>query len=258
MLVDSHCHLDLLARKDDTPDLPELLQAARSRGVGRFLCVCVSLDDFPAMYAGIEGQPDVYASVGVHPLQPAGASCDTNRLREYAARERIVAIGETGLDYHYEGCTAAEQRERFCTQLQLATELRLPVIVHTREAREDTLACIRAHTDPAIGGVLHCFTEDFEMAVAAIEMGFYISFSGILTFRNAESLRDTARRLPLDRILVETDSPWLAPVPHRGRTNQPQYVCEVAACLADLHGTGVDEVARITTANCRRLFGLGL
>lgn len=258
MLVDSHCHLDLLARKEDMPGLPDLLGAARSRGVHRFLCVCVSLNDFPAMYAGIADQPDVYASVGVHPLQPAGASCDVDRLREYAARDRIVAIGETGLDYHYEGCTAEEQRERFATQLRLATELRLPVIVHTREAKEDTLDCIRAHTDPAVGGVLHCFTEDLDMAEQALELGFYISFSGILTFRNAQTLRETARRLPLERILVETDAPWLAPVPFRGRTNEPQYVREVAACLADLHGKEVAEVARVTTENCRRLFGLGL
>ncbi len=258
MLVDSHCHLDLLNQKDDTPEISVLLAAARERGVGRFLCVCVNLPDFPRMQGLVLAEPDVYASVGVHPLQPAGASCDPDLLREFAAHERIVAIGETGLDYHYEGCSRAEQLERYTSQLRLATELRLPVIVHTREAREDTLACLAEHSDPAVGGVLHCFTEDLDMAERALEIGFYISFSGILTFRNAADLRETARRLPLDRVLVETDSPYLAPVPHRGKTNEPQYVCEVAACLAQLHGLDVDEIARVTTDNCRRLFGMGL
>ncbi len=256
--MDSHCHLDLLAQKDDVPELPVLLQAARERGVGRFLCVCVNQESFPAMLARIESEPDVYASVGVHPLQPSGAPCDPEVLRAHASGDRVVAIGETGLDYHYDGCSPEDQRERFTTQLRLATELRLPVIVHTRKAKEDTLACLSAHVDPGVGGVLHCFTEDFDMAEQALELGFYISFSGILTFRNARELRETARRLPLERILVETDSPWLAPVPHRGQTNQPKFVREVADCLAELHGVNAEEVARITTRNCRQLFGLGL
>lgn len=258
MLVDSHCHLDLLREKLGAVAVAGLLDAARARGVQRFLSVCVNLDDFPRLLETVEPEPDVFASVGVHPLQPAGACCDAEKLKELAAHPRVVAIGETGLDYHYDGCSPAEQRQRFETQLEVAGELGLPVIVHTRAAREDTLACLRAHGNPAAGGVLHCFTEDRAMAEAAIELGFYVSFSGILTFRNAGDLRETARHLPLERLLVETDAPYLAPVPHRGKTNEPQFVCEVAACLAELRGLPVDQLARITSENCERLFNINI
>ncbi|MGM0693194.1 MAG: TatD family hydrolase [Pseudomonadota bacterium] len=260
MFVDSHCHLDRLDPRTHDGDLAAALDAARAREVRQFLAIAVTLEDLPDLAEIARTHDDVVISAGVHPLHSVAEEPSVTAIKEAADRFSAVAIGECGLDYHYldktpESVPSREvQLERFRRQLVAASELELPVIIHTRDAREDTLALIREHADPAVGGVLHCFTEDLDMAREAVRHGFYISLSGIVTFRNAESLRELARRLPLDRLLIETDSPYLAPVPHRGKPNEPAWVVEVAECIADARGISVAEVAAQTTANFYRLF----
>ncbi|MDR9440869.1 MAG: TatD family hydrolase [Halomonas sp.] len=260
MFVDSHCHLDRLDPETHGGDLAAALDAARARNVRQFLAIAVTLEDMPSLAEIARTHDDVVISAGVHPLHCVAEEPSVAVIKEAAERFGAVAIGECGLDYHYldkapDSVPAREvQRERFRRQLVAASELELPVIIHTREARDDTLALIREHTDSAVGGVLHCFTEDMDMAREAVRHGFYISLSGIVTFRNAESLRDLARGLPLDRLLIETDSPYLAPVPHRGKPNEPAWVVEVAECIADARGISVAEVAAQTTSNFYRLF----
>lgn len=198
---------------------------------------------------------DVVIAAGLHPLHTAAKEPQVQDIVEVADRYAAVAIGESGLDYHYRDTVPPEvQYARFERHLLAARELALPIVVHTREAQDDTLALLRQHTDPGIGGVLHCFTEDLDMAREAVRLGMYISFSGIVTFANAKALREVARQIPLDRILIETDSPYLAPVPYRGKPNEPAWVVKVAECLADLRGISVDEVAMQTTANFYHLF----
>ncbi|EIK53918.1 putative deoxyribonuclease [Stutzerimonas stutzeri TS44] len=256
MLVDSHCHLDRLDLAAHGGSLDAALDAARAYGVGHFLCIGVSADNAAAVKAIAERHADVDCSIGVHPLdlQPQ-AQPALDWLLDELAHPRVVAIGETGLDYHYEPQAAERQRESFRLHLQAAQITGKPVIVHTREARADTLALLREAALPQ-AGVLHCFTEDWDMARAALDLGFYISLSGIVTFRNADALRDVARRIPADRLLVETDAPYLAPVPHRGRPNLPQYVREVAEFLAQWRDVPFERFAEQTTANFRRLFPL--
>ncbi|WP_290793087.1 TatD family hydrolase [Halomonas sp.] len=260
MFVDSHCHLDRLDPATHGGDLAATLDAARTRGVKQFLAIGVTLEALPGVAAIAREHDDVVLSAGIHPLHLVAEEPGIEAIREAAERFGAVAIGECGLDYHYldkapEKVPSRDvQRERFRRQLIAATELELPVIIHTREAREETLELIRQHTDPAIGGVLHCFTEDLDMAREAVRLGFYISLSGIVTFRNAEALREVARRVPLDRLLIETDSPYLAPVPHRGKPNEPAWVVEGAECIAAERGISVEEVAMQTTANFYRLF----
>ncbi|WPP46021.1 TatD family hydrolase [Pseudomonas sp. AN-1] len=256
MLVDSHCHLDRLDLKAHGGSLDAALAAARSRGVGRFLCIGVSADNASAVRQLAETYLDVYCSIGVHPLDlEPGSQPALDWLLHELAHPRVVAIGETGLDYHYQPEAAALQREGFALHLEAARQTGKPVIVHTREARADTLAMLR-EADLAQAGVLHCFTEDWAMARAALDMGYYISLSGIVTFRNAEALREVARQVPADRLLVETDAPYLAPVPHRGKPNLPEYVRDVAEFLATLRGVSCEVLAAQTTANFERLFPL--
>ncbi|HTO19251.1 MAG TPA: TatD family hydrolase [Pseudomonas sp.] len=254
MLVDSHCHLDRLDLSAHEGSLDAALQAARERDVGHFLCIGVSAANAAAVRELSQRYGDVDCSVGVHPLdlQP-GAEPALDWLLAELAHPHVVAIGETGLDYHYEPEAAQLQQASFRLHLQAARITGKPVIVHTRAAREDTLALLR-EADLPQAGVLHCFTEDWEMARAALDLGFYISLSGIVTFRNADSLREVARQVPADRLLVETDAPYLAPVPHRGKPNLPQYVREVAEFLAELRGVSYATLAEQTTANFRRLF----
>lgn len=254
MFVDSHCHLDRLDLSTLGGDLASALEAARQRDVRQFLAVAVTLEDVPALAALSREHADVVISAGVHPLHEVAEEPTVDAIKACAENHAAVAIGETGLDYHYRNVSPEVQQERFRRHLIAATELELPVIVHTRDAQADTLALIREHTDPAVGGVLHCFTEDLDMAREAVRHGFLISLSGIITFRNAESLRELARRIPLDRLLIETDSPYLAPVPYRGKSNQPAWVVEVAECIAVERGISIDEVAMQTTANFYRLF----
>ena len=256
MLIDSHCHLDRLDLSAHGGSLDAALAAARGRGVGHFLCIGISADNAAAVKALSERYADVDCTVGVHPLdlQP-GVAPALDWLLAELNHPHVVAIGETGLDYHYEPEAAELQRQAFRLHLQAAQLTGKPVIVHTREARADTLALLREAALPQ-AGVLHCFTEDWPMAKAALDLGFYISLSGIVTFRNADALRDVARQVPADRLLIETDAPYLAPIPHRGKPNLPEYVRDVAEFLAPLHGVDVDTLAEQTTQNFQRLFPL--
>ncbi|WP_406667733.1 TatD family hydrolase [Gallaecimonas sp. GXIMD1310] len=252
MLVDSHCHLDRL-KLNDGDNLSDALQRAGQRGVDGFLCVSVTLETFPQMLAQIADQPRVVASCGVHPLNQEQTQ-QLQALASLSTHPKVVAIGETGLDYFYAPETKALQQASFRHHIQVARERQLPLIIHTRDAKDDTLGILREEQGQEAGGVLHCFTEDLDMARQAIDLGFYISISGIVTFRNAEALREVVRALPLERLLVETDSPYLAPVPHRGKSNEPQYVREVAEFIASLKGVSLETLAAATTANFFRCF----
>ena len=257
VLIDSHCHLDRL--NTDKATLAEQLDAARSRGVQAFLCVGIALESLQSMLDIVAPYDDVYASAGMHPLELDGEEAevvDRDLLVRWASDDRIVAVGETGLDYHYQAETANQQRESFALHLQVACEVDKPVIVHSRAARDDTIELLACYT-PARTGVMHCFTEDWAMASKALDLGFYISFSGIVTFKNAGDLRDVAKKVPADRLLVETDAPYLAPVPYRGKPNQPAYVREVAECIAALRDIPLPQLAEQTSANFQRLFGVG-
>lgn len=254
MLIDSHCHLDMLDLSRHEDSLDNVIEAARGCNVEKMLCVCVDLSKFDSMYQTAERFDSVWFSAGIHPLHIAESPFDREHLARLAANPRVVALGETGLDYYYSTDTVEQQQESFAGHLQLAGDLDLPVIVHTRSAREDTIRLIRDHGNTDSAGVLHCFTESMEMAKAALDLGYMISFSGIISFRNAAELREVVKAVPLDRMLVETDSPYLAPVPFRGKQNQPAYVAEVAACVAELKGIPVEQVAEQTTANFHQLF----
>lgn len=256
MLIDSHCHLDRLDLTAHGGSLDNALNAARARGVGKFLCIGVDAANAPVVKQLSEQHSDVWCSVGIHPLDLSRSEpTDLAWLMRELNHPRVVAIGETGLDYHYEPDNASLQRASFDYHLQAARETGKPVIIHTREARKDTLDMLR-DADLSETGVLHCFTESWEMARAALDMGYYISLSGIVTFRNAEALREVAKKIPADRLLVETDAPYLTPVPYRGKPNEPQFVCEVATFLADLRGEQLESLWENTTANFHRLFPL--
>lgn len=250
-LVDSHCHLDF---PELAKDLPALLANMAAGGVGQALCVGVSLENFPRVRALAEAHPQLVASVGVHPDHQEGEEPTAERLLDLAAHPKVVAIGETGLDYYRLTGDLEWQRERFRTHIRAARRAGKPLIIHTREAAADTLALMREEGAGEAGGVMHCFTETWEVARAALDLGFFISFSGIVTFRSAVALREVARQVPLDRLMVETDAPYLAPVPHRGKLNQPAYVRHVAEEVARIRGMGLEAVAEATTANFRKLF----
>ncbi|SDZ82589.1 TatD family hydrolase [Microbulbifer marinus] len=254
MLVDSHCHLDRLKLDKFDGDLDDVLNLARSRGVGKFLCVGISLENVDRVVELAGQYEDVVCSVGVHPLDVESGLAGVDELIEMAQKPNVVALGETGLDYYYSTETKEVQQQSFIAHLQAAGRAGLPVIVHTRDARADTIELIRAHGDCDHAGVLHCFTESWDMAKAALDLNYYISLSGIVTFKNAEELRDVARKVPLERLLVETDSPYLAPVPYRGKPNIPAYVREVAEFIAELRGMPFEQLAEITTENFYRLF----
>ena len=259
MYIDSHCHLDRLDLRPYGGDFARLMEATFESGVSHLLCVGIDLERYSAMRALAEPFPNVAISVGVHPNAesggPAVAEPTVEGLVVLAADPRVVAIGETGLDYFHGGADVEPQKERFRTQIAAAHACRKPLIVHTRDAREDTIRILREERARDLGGVLHCFTEDWDMARQGLDLGFHVSFSGIVTFKSAAPLREVARRVPLDRLLIETDSPYLAPVPHRGKANEPRHVAYVAACIAELRGLPVEELAAITGANYLRLFG---
>ncbi len=255
MFIDSHCHINFSTFADR---LPELFARMADNQVTHALCVSVSLPDFPQVLGMAEQYPHIYASVGVHPDYEDTPEPTVEQLVELADHPKIVAIGETGLDYFRLEGNLGWQRERFRTHIRASRETGKPLIIHTRSASEDTLRIMReegASVDAGgVAGVLHCFTESLEMARAAIEMGFYISFSGIVTFKNARELQAVAKELPLERILIETDAPYLAPVPFRGKTNEPGFVVHVAEYLAQLKGVPLEQVARQTTENFFELF----
>jgi len=258
MLVDSHCHLDRIDLTPYAGDFAALLAATRAAGVGHSLCVSIDLAAYPAMLALVEPHAEVSVSVGVHPNERDTVEPDPDTLVDLARHPKNVAIGETGLDYYHGKGDLAWQRERFRRHVAAARLAHKPLIIHSRDARADTLAILREERASEVGGVMHCFTEDWDTAARAMNLGFHISFSGILTFKSADELREVARRVPDDRLLVETDSPYLAPVPHRGKPNEPRHVVHVAALLAELRDTDVETIAAMTTANFARLFGVPL
>lgn len=250
-LVDSHCHLDYEPLHEQ---IDEVLGRARDNGVGYLLCVGVTIEAFPAVQAIARAHPHVFASVGVHPNEREGNDPQAEELVALADDPRVVAIGETGLDYYRSEGDLTWQQDRFRRHIRAANEAHKPLIIHTREAAEDTLRLMREEGAGEAGGVMHCFTESWEVARSALDLGFYISFSGIITFKTAEALREVARKVPADRLLIETDAPYLAPVPYRGKTNEPAYVRHVAECLAGVRGTTLADIAGLTTRNFFELF----
>jgi len=251
MLIDSHCHLDF---PELSGALPSVFEVMRENGVAGALCVSVTLEDFPKVLALAEEHEQLFASVGVHPDYPDLREPSVAELVDLAQHPKVVAIGETGLDYYRLTGDLEWQRERFRVHIRAARKAGKPLIIHTRSAAADTLRLMREEGAAEAGGVMHCFTESWEVARDAMDMGFYISFSGIVTFRNATELKEVARRVPLDRMLVETDSPYLAPMPFRGKTNQPGWVRHVAVEVARLQGRDFAEVSAATTANFFNLF----
>jgi TatD DNase family protein len=263
MFVDSHCHLSYPELKDQ---VPEILQAMRAAQVDRALCICTTLEEFDAVHQLALAHPNIWATVGVHPDNEGVSEPDLEQLVERASRPRVVAIGETGLDYYQMesrkgGRTIADldwQRERFRTHIRAARQVRKPLVIHTRDSAADTLRLLREEGEDGssaqAGGVFHCFSENLEIARQVLDMGYYISFSGILTFKKAEALREVAAYVPLERMLIETDSPYLAPVPFRGKTNSPAYVPYVAAQIAQLRHCEIAQIAEVTSRNFEHLF----
>jgi TatD DNase family protein len=253
VLVDSHCHLNF---PELAADIDGVLARMQTAGVMHALCICVNMRDFPEVLGLAERFPNIYASAGVHPDQPPGMEPTVDELVELARHPRVIAIGETGLDYYREAGDPTWQRERFRTHIRAALASRKPLIIHTRAAAEDTLAIMIEEGAATVGGIMHCFTESLDVARRAIELNFYISISGIVTFRNAQALKAVVQALPLEALLIETDSPYLAPVPFRGKPNEPAYVRHVAEEVARLKDVPLSVVAERTTANFFSLFDM--
>jgi len=253
MLVDSHCHLDF---PELAANLDEILANMQQHGVSHALCICVNLENFPQVLALAEAHPNLYASVGVHPDYEDVHEPTADELAALAAHPKVLAIGETGLDYYRLKGDLEWQRQRFRTHIRAARKAGKPLVIHTREAAADTLRLMAEENAAAVGGIMHCFTENIEVAEQALAMNFHLSFSGIVTFKNAKQVKAVARATPLDRILIETDSPYLAPAPHRGKTNQPAYVRHVAEEIAKLKDISIEEVERQTTRNFFALMNL--
>nr|MBL8410424.1 TatD family hydrolase [Dechloromonas sp.] len=251
MLVDSHCHLDF---PDLAARLPDVLGRMQQNGVGMALCIGVNLEDFPRVLALAEADDRLYATVGVHPEYTDVADPSEDELVALAAHPKVVAIGETGLDYYWQKDKPEWQRARFRNHIRAARRCGKPLVVHTRDSAEDTIRLMAEEGADTVGGVMHCFTENWDIARQALDLGFYISFSGIVTFKNAAIVKEVARNCPLDRILVETDSPYLAPVPYRGKPNEPAYVLHVAEEIARLRDLPLDTVIAATTDNFFNLF----
>ena len=251
MLVDSHCHLDF---PDLASRLPEILSRMQAKQVGYAACIGVNLEDFPKVLAIANSDPRLFATVGVHPEYTDVEEPDESMLVSLGAHPKVIAIGETGLDYYWHKDQPEWQRNRFRTHIRAAKQLNKPLVIHTRDSASDTLCLLREEGAEQAGGVMHCFTESWDVARQALDLGFYISFSGIVTFKNALTIKEVAKQTPLDRILVETDAPYLAPVPYRGKTNEPSYVFHVAEEIARLRGLTVEEVAEVTTDNFFKLF----
>ena len=251
MLVDSHCHInfpDLAAR------MPEVLANMAANGVSHAMVIGVSKPKYPEVLALAEAHANLFATVGIHPDDPDAEEFSEDELVAHAAHPKVVGIGETGLDYHWCQGDLAWQHERFAVHIRAARRTGLPLVIHTRSSAQDTVRLMREHGADAVGGVMHCFTESWDIARLALDLGFYISLSGIVTFKNAAVVKEVAQKVPLDRLLVETDSPYLAPVPFRGKPNEPAYVPYVAAEIARLRGIDVETVASATSANFFRLF----
>lgn len=256
MLVDSHCHLDCIDLSDFDNNFDTLIQQTNDAGVEHMLCVSINLQKYPGMLEKVRHHPNISVSAGMHPMADETDEFSADYLTELASDEKVVAIGETGLDYYYHKGHPQWQQQRFRSHIQVANQLDKPVIVHTRDAGDDTLNILREENADRCGGVIHCFTETQDFAEQAMELGLMISISGIVTFRNADALRAVAKSIPDEYLLIETDSPYLAPIPHRGQQNQPAYVRHVAEALAELRDTSVEHIAEISRNNYYRLFNL--
>ncbi|RUA05424.1 MAG: DNAase [Gammaproteobacteria bacterium] len=254
-IIDSHCHLDRVDLSAFGGSMESMLAHAKTLSVEEFLCVCIDLEHFDDVFCLAKKYSQIYASVGVHPCQLEGQDPTVEELLTLAAHDKIIAIGETGLDYfHVEKDAADWQRERFRRHIAASNQSGKPMIIHTRNAREDTIAIMRE--EKAEKGVIHCFSEDWDMAKKAMDLGFYISFSGIVTFKSAKELQEVAKKMPLDRILVETDSPYLTPVPFRGKPNSPAYTYYSVEKIAEIRGESIEKIAEATTNNFRQLFSM--
>lgn len=255
MLIDSHCHLDRIDLTTFDHNFANLMQTNREADISHMLCVAVHPDDWQNMADLTQPYDNVFLSFGIHPgdIKAKDLDFDVAQFAPFMQDSRVIAVGETGLDYHY-GDNPKEQQILFARQIEVANVHNKPLIIHTRDAREDTIAIMKENHADRCGGVMHCFTENWAMAKAALDLGFYISFSGIVTFNNAEELRDVAKKVPIDRLLVETDSPYLTPVPYRGKVNYPARVHHVAQKLADLKEVSFDTIANATTENFKTLF----
>ena len=257
MLTDSHCHLDRINLYAFDGKMSKLLAAAEEQGVNQFLCVCIDLEHFEDVHNIARSDDRVWCSVGVHPTSDEGRDPEVEELLNMADSDQVIAIGETGLDYFHLNREEVDwQRERFRRHIRAAVELQKPLIIHTRSANEDTIQILREEGAERAGGIMHCFAEDWDTASKALDLGFHISFSGIVTFKNAEELRSVARKVPDEALLIETDAPYLAPVPHRGKMNHPALVRHVAEKIAEVRESSLDAVAELTTGNFNRLFRL--
>jgi len=254
-LIDSHCHLHLMDLTEFHGSVAEVIQNARAHELSHMLCVGTTLEDTAKIIDFAEHFNDVSASVGLHPNEPVDEEPSIETLVKLANHPKVVAIGETGLDYYRTPAEQPWQQQRFRTHIQAAIEIKKPLIIHTRAARSDTLKILQEEKADIIGGVFHCFTEDWATAEAAMELNFYVSFSGIVTFKNAKELQEVAKRIPIERMLIETDAPYLAPMPHRGKMNQPAYVRYVAEFLSELKEIPLEVLAKQTTENFYNLFG---
>lgn len=256
MFIDSHCHLDRIDLKPYHNDFNAFVEDARSKQIEHMLCIGIDLESYPDMFALVEPYSDISLSVGVHPNVTDGREPTIDELLQLGQHERVIAIGETGLDYFRSEGDLEWQHQRFRNHIQVAKTLNKPLIIHTREAGHDSLDVLREQGADQIGGIIHCFTEDWAYAEKALELNFYISFSGIVTFKNAQAIKEVAQKVPADRFLIETDSPYLAPMPHRGKPNYPTYVRYVAEHIAELRGCSVEEVAALSRDNFHRLFAM--
>jgi len=253
MLVDSHCHIPMLGKE---MDVNQVIANAKALGVEHMLCVSVDLESYPEILSLAEQHERIYASVGVHPNTTMQEEVSQEKLIELASNDHVIAIGETGLDYFRSEGDLEWQRDRFRTHIRAAKSVNKPLIIHTRDVGEDITRILKEEGADEVGGVMHCFVEDWETAQKAMEMNFYISFSGIVTFKNAKEVQEVAKQVPLERMLVETDSPYLTPVPYRGKPNQPGYTRYVAEFIAELKGVSFEQVAEQTTANFFELFNI--
>lgn len=252
MLVDSHCHLQSL----DQEELPDIMLRAEEAGVGQMLCVCIDMSGFAALSEIIKQYPNVHGSVGIHPNSSETEILRVSEVGQHSMDNKIIALGEMGLDYYRNEVPRKQQHALFSQQIELARAANKPIIVHTRDAKEDTIAIMKESKVESIGGIMHCFVEDMPTAEQAMELNCYISFSGIVTFKNAKDIQEVATNVPLERLLIETDSPYLAPVPHRGKPNEPSMVHLVAKKIAELKQISYEEVVEATTENYLRLFNL--
>ena len=256
MFIDSHCHLDRIDLKPYNDDFAAFVEQARSQQIQHMLCIAIDLESYPDMLALVKPYDDISLSVGVHPNVTEGREPTVDELMQLASHPKIIAIGETGLDYFHSKGDLEWQHQRFKNHITVAKNLKKPLIIHTREAGHDSLDVLRAAGADQVGGIIHCFTEDWAYAEKALDLNFYISFSGIVTFKNALAIKEVAQKVPAERFLIETDSPYLAPVPYRGKPNYPTYVRHVAEHIAELRNTTVEAIAEQSSSNFKNLFAM--